>query len=362
MSGTSCDALDMALCQWTPSTGEFEFLDVQEQPYPIHWRKVLRNLGQWDHPSVFEAERAWTDWVIDALRPWVDAWQSQHGPLHLIGFSGHTWYHEPSGRGTAALGDAQALHRAFGIPVVAEYREADVAAGGQGAPLVPLFDAHMFADRLACVNLGGIANITILPGGPTESVRAWDVCGANLLLNRQARRLGLDFDRAGALAKRGEVNSVVLQRMTAWPHLGAPPPKSLAAEDLEPLHALLDGIPKPEDALATAVGWMAMALTEAVKSAERPGRILVTGGGAWNEALLENWRSALPEGTELELPAERWIKGKEAAAFAWLALRTVGGEPTSLASVTGAEFDVCGGRLFGNFAGPIVLNHHERTA
>ncbi|MGB1074544.1 MAG: anhydro-N-acetylmuramic acid kinase, partial [Flavobacteriales bacterium] len=166
-------------------------------------------------------------------------------------------YHEPAGRGTRAVGDGTLLTRTVGLPVVADYRSADVVAGGQGAPLVPLFDSVVLSGHGACLNLGGIANLTWLPQSADDPVRAADLCGANLLLNRQARRAGLAFDRDGDLARRGTVQPEALARLQQWPYLHREGPKSLAAEDLDPLHEILDGIPDPRNSTATAVEWVA---------------------------------------------------------------------------------------------------------
>ena len=349
MSGTSCDGLDVVLCRIGRGGQPVELLALNSMAYPRAWSERLQKLGTEDLDGVKKTEEEWTDWVLIALKSCVSEWQDLHGQPVLMGFSGHTWYHEPGGRGTAAIGDAAALSSALGIPVVADYRSADVAAGGQGAPLVPMFDAHVFGGYAGCINLGGIVNLSLLPpdGGP---VRAWDVAGCNLLLNRQARRLGLPYDAGGDRAAVGHCASAVLEALNTWPFLAQQPPKSLAAEDLAVLHAALDGLESGEDSLATAVEWVAMAVAKALESAPDPGRLLLTGGGAHNAFLVQRLAAHLPAGWSAEVPERIWVDGKEAAAFAWLAWRTVQGLPTALASVTGANKDTCGGVVFGNFA------------
>ena len=182
-------------------------------------------------------------------------------------------------------------------------------------------------------------------------MRAADLCGANLLLNRQARRAGLAFDRDRALARSGSVQEPALHLLDNWPYLLQPAPKSLAAEDLDHLHHILDGVPDPRDAAATPVEWVARTVAGSLEPNKCDSRtLLVTGGGAHHPHLMEQLRTHLPSGWTLEVPEARWVDGKEAVAFAWLAHRTAHGMTTSLASVTGAEKDVFGGRLFGNFA------------
>lgn len=352
MSGTSCDGLDLVLLQMDEDGGGVQVLESEGFGYPESLQNRLRGLGEANETAALELERDWTLWVIAKAVDCRDRWSDQHGGLDLMGFSGHTWFHEPGGRGTRAIGDAALLRSALGLPVVADYRSADVAAGGQGAPLVPLFDAMVFGHHAACANLGGIANVTLLSQGETQVVRAWDVCGCNLLLNRQAQRAGRPFDEGGVLASQGQVDLAVLAKLQTWPYLHRTPPKSLAAEDLSPLHLLLDSIALPEDAMATAVEWMAQVLARSIMLNGAPGQILVTGGGAHHGFLLKRWSAHLGNEWKLDVPSALWIDGKEAAAFAWLAQRTALGKTTSLASVTGATRDVCGGVLFGNFAAP----------
>lgn len=353
MSGTSCDGLDVVLVEIRDGGTTVTLLESTAFDYGPEWSERMRGLPALSDPEALRLEQEWTGWVSDRIAGCLRVWTAVHGPAHLIGFSGHTWYHEPAGRGTRAVGDGALLTRTVGLPVVADYRSADVAAGGQGAPLVPLFDSVVLSGHGACLNLGGIANLTWLPQSADDPVRAADLCGANLLLNRQARRAGLAFDRDGDLALSGTVQPEALIRLQQWPYLHREGPKSLAAEDLDPLHDILDGIPDPRNAAATAVEWVAQTVAGSLDPAEEASRtLLVTGGGAHHHCLMERLRTLLPKGWTLEIPDPAWVDGKEAIAFAWLALQTAQGKPTSLATVTGASQDVCGGVLFGTFATP----------
>ena len=353
MSGTSCDGLDVVMIEVSTFDEEVRWLAIREFAYPKSWVDRLRHLGSTTKADAHQLEQQWTQWVGDKLAPLVREWTEEFGPVHLLGFSGHTWYHEPRGRGTRAIGDGEVLFQRLGIPVVADYRSADVAAGGEGAPLVPLFDAEVFSDQGACLNLGGIANLTLLPRLQGDVVQASDLCGANLLLNRQSLRAGQPFDVGGGGARTGCVVESALVELDRWPYLKRHWPKSLAAEDLRFLNAVLDEIVNPWDAAATAVEWIASTVGRSLperRDAEHT--LLITGGGAHHGLLIERLRARLPKGWMAWLPDRHWIDGKEAAAFAWLALRTAQGKSTSLASVTGARQDVCGGVLFGTFAAP----------
>ena len=349
MSGTSCDGLDLALCAVSEDGRTVRLLEFVSRDYPAAWAEQLRGLGALNPDEVRRLEAGWTAWVLESVEGCLKPWSTSHGRPALLGFSGHTWYHDPGGRGTAAIGDASLLAEKLDMAVVADYRTADVEAGGQGAPLVPLFDALAFPGEACCVNLGGIVNLTMLPPA-SEDVIAWDVAGCNLLLNRQALRGGRAFDEDGRMAASGTVVHTALEALGKWSHLKAPPPKSLAAEDLDFLHGILDGIEHPSDALATAVEWIALTVAAALRNAAVSGSVMFTGGGVHNPILRDRIVAHLPEGWSVNIPDQRWVDGKEAAAFAWLAWRTAHGRTTSLASVTGAAADVCGGTLFGNFA------------
>jgi anhydro-N-acetylmuramic acid kinase len=368
MSGTSCDGLDLALIDVDLSDWSMQWLAFASFDYSEDLRSELRALGALSPDNAAELSAAialesrWTNWVIDTVMNALQGDLMHNCRPELVGFSGHTWYHELQdvlpGR-TRAIGGCQQLADTLGLAVVGDYRSADVAAGGRGAPLVPLFDAHVFPEFSACLNLGGIANLSAQRERAGEGQRvAWDVCGCNLLLNRQAERVGEAYDAGGVLASAAQMDRATLEKLRRWSHLATPPPKALSAEDLGGLHALLDALP-PAIALATATEHIAEAISAALFAAttHKNGtvRVLVTGGGAWNHHLLLRLESALTEMSarnhcavkwSVERPGARWVEGKEAAAFGWLAMRTLDGKVTSLASATGANADICGGLIY----------------
>ena len=172
MSGTSCDGLDVVLVEIRDGGTAVALLESTAFDYGPAWSERMRGLPAQSDPEALRLEQEWTEWASDRIAGCLRVWTAIHGPVHLIGFSGHTWYHEPGGRGTRAIGDGALLTRTLGLPVVADYRSADVAAGGQGAPLVPLFDSVVLSSHGACLNLGGIANLTWLPKSIDGPVRA----------------------------------------------------------------------------------------------------------------------------------------------------------------------------------------------
>lgn len=278
----------------------------------------------------------------------------QAGEVRAIGSHGQTIRHRP-GRSlpfTWQIGDPSRIVEATGITTVADFRRRDVAAGGQGAPLVPAFHAAWLRDMAedrAALNLGGIANLTLLPAnGP---VRGFDCGPANALMDLWARRCGIgDRDEGGALASQGRVDAALLGRLLDDPWFALPPPKSTGREDFNAdwLDARLGQASDPADVMATLVALSARSTAEALARAmPQARRLLVCGGGSHNPTLLAALAQALPA-VQVQTTAAFGLDPDfvEAAAFAWLASRCLSGLPGALASVTGAAGDRILGAIY----------------
>lgn len=268
----------------------------------------------------------------------------QPSAIRAIGSHGQTLRHRPRAPRpfTLQIGDPNIIAARTGIPVVADFRRRDMALGGQGAPLVPGFHAAVFAgpdEYRAVLNLGGVANLTLLaPGRP---VTGFDTGPANGLMDAWTRRhLQAPFDAHGAWAATGEVSAPLLEALLAHPFLALPPPKSTGPEDFDP--AWLDGVvkragePPPEVVQATLCEFAAAGVADALAAAP-PHRLIACGGGVHNRHLMARLAARLPH-TTVESSAAHGIDPDqvEAAAFAWLAARTVAGLPGNVPSVTGA--------------------------
>lgn len=265
--------------------------------------------------------------------------------VRAIGSHGQTLRHRPRGQPpfTLQVGDPNLIAARTGIPVVADFRRRDMALGGQGAPLLPAFHAEVLADpgeNRAVLNLGGVANLTLLrPGRP---VVGFDTGPANGLMDAWARRhLGRPWDAGGAWAASGRVVPRLLEALLAHPFLALSPPKSTGPEDftLAWLESLLAtaGSPQPADVQATLCEFTARTVAQAL-GAQRPARLIACGGGVHNRELLARLEAQLP-GVQVESSAAHNVDPDhlEAAAFAWLAARTLAGLPGNLPSVTGAR-------------------------
>lgn len=264
--------------------------------------------------------------------------------VRAIGSHGQTVRHRPRAarRFSLQIGDPNVIAARTGIPVVADFRRRDLALGGEGAPLVPAFHAAVFADPgeyRAVLNLGGVANLTLLePGRP---VTGFDTGPANSLMDAWIRRhLGRPFDADGAWAASGRVVAPLLDALLAHPFLALPPPKSTGPEDFSPtwLDAQVTraGHPAAADVQATLCEFTAATIAAALGD-HPPQRLISCGGGVHNSQLRARLAARLP-GTRLESSAAHGVDPDqvEAAAFAWLAARTLAGLPGNLPSVTGA--------------------------
>ncbi len=343
MSGTALDGIDAALIETDGDTvrafGPFFTL-----PYPAAFRRRLAAaLGRTSGIGVLEAEL--TDRHARAVRGLLAKLPGGHPEPALIGFHGHTLDHRPDDGVTVQIGDGERLARALGIPVVNDFRSADVAAGGQGAPLAPIYHAALLAGiegPAAVLNLGGMANLTwVADGAPPV---AFDTGPGNALLDQWAERhTGEPCDRDGALAARGRVCGAAVARYLADPYFDRAPPKSVDRLDFA-----VDGVAalSPEDGAATLVEVTAAAVARAVEHLPAaPRRWLVTGGGRRNPAMMARLSARLGVPCE-PVEALGWRgDALEAEAFAFLAVRSRHGLPLSLPTTTGVPAPMTGGRL-----------------
>ena len=284
----------------------------------------------------------------DAARAVLTAAGISEEQVALVGFHGHTVLHRPAGASYLAIGRfGQRLANSLGISVAADFRVADVAAGGEGAPLAPIYHRALAADApKPCVflNLGGVANVTWI--GPDEDdLLAFDTGPANMLLDEWAlRHTGHPVDTGGALAQAGGVDTAALAAMMEAPYFARQPPKSLDRLDfdLKPVAHL-----SPADGAATLVAFTAASIAAAQAHMLSPPKVwIVAGGGRHNPMVM----AALNDRLEAPVqPAEAWaINGDalEAEAFAYLAVRSARALPLSFPGTTRAPAPLTGGRVF----------------
>ena len=345
MSGTSLDGIDAALLR-TDGTRVTAFGPALTVAYDSAFRDRLRAVvGRPPDAACETVAHELTERHAVAVsellaHPDAAGWRPE-----VIGFHGHTVFHAPENRRTYQIGDGALLAERTGVAVVADFRSADVAAGGQGAPLAPLFHMALAADHekpVAVLNLGGVGNVTHIG---TEGLIAFDTGPGNALIDDwMVRHTGRAMDCDGRLAASGRIDAAALDALMANGWFELPPPKSLDRDafDVAPVAAL-----SPADGVATLAAFTAAAVARARDHLPTvPRRWLVCGGGRHNPVLMAMLHDRL--GVPVE-PVESvgWDgDALEAQAFAFLAVRVRAGLPTSLPSTTGTPVPTRGGAVY----------------
>jgi anhydro-N-acetylmuramic acid kinase len=350
MSGTSMDGIDVAEVV-TDGITVHEFGRTAYVPYSEDERQILRRaMGQWDGLHVRAAAKLVTCLHARAFAA-LDA-----GAVDLIGFHGQTLAHDPDNRRTLQVGDGVQLARDTGHPVVWDFRRADVALGGQGAPLAPFFHFACAkyigaSEPIAFLNLGGVGNITYVdprlddvtdPG----AVLAFDTGPANAPLNDfMMARLGQAYDAHGALAATGTPDMDVVQAFLNAPYFRKMPPKSLDRNSFPQIAELVAYMPDADGA-ATLCAIIAATVATGMEHMPTPvSEVLVCGGGRHNPVIMSMLRAGL--GVPVFAVKHHGLNGDmlEAQAFAYLAARVLNKRPTSGPSTTGAPVFIGGGEL-----------------
>jgi anhydro-N-acetylmuramic acid kinase len=346
MSGTSLDGVDAVLAEIGP-TDPIRLLRTHYLPYADTLRTRLLALHAPQPDEIHLAALAANDLArlyAEAVRSLLDGIPPDS--VRAIGCHGQTLRHRPADGYTLQIGNAALLAELTEITVVADFRSRDIAAGGQGAPLVPAFHAqalhHPDIHRIIA-NIGGIANITDLP--VQGEVRGWDTGPGNMLLDAWIKRHhGTHFDHNGNWAISGTVDAGLLDALAKHSYLALTPPKSAGREQfnldwLEATLSALGRVPAPADVQATLLEFTAISLCDAInRDCTGAQELYVCGGGAHNDALMQRIRAHLPNirvATTASLGIDPdWV---EALAFAWLAQQTLHHAPGNLPSVTGAR-------------------------
>jgi anhydro-N-acetylmuramic acid kinase len=357
MSGTSLDGVDAALLE-TDGEAVVRPGPGLTLPYDGETRALLRQAledaravgdaegGAPVPHSIREAERLSTEAHARAVRALLDKAGLTPADIALIGFHGQTILHRPARRLTWQIGDGALLARRTGIDVVNCFRHADVAAGGQGAPLMPLYHAALAAGSslpkpLVVVNIGGVGNVTYISG---DMVLAFDTGPGNAPIDDwMHRHTGRPVDEGGALARAGHIDEAALAAMLRHPFFDRPPPKSLDRQDFgfAPVESL-----SAADGAATLAAFTACTIARAMEYFPQvPMTWIICGGGRHNDFLMDQLRARLP-GNVLKAEGARWDgDALEAEGFAYLAVRSVKGLPLSLPTTTGVPVAMSGGEL-----------------
>lgn len=345
MSGTSLDGLDVCHCTFKRTAGKWSFtLDCAKgYSYPEDYKYKLgigaQNMSAYEFAS-FHSEYGFF------LGERVKEFMTQFGVKpDIISSHGHTIFHEPDKKIMYQIGDGAAIAAVTRTPVVSDFRRLDIMLGGQGAPLVPIGDRFLFGEYDFCLNIGGFSNISFQHG---EKRVAFDISPVNYVINHYCRKIGLDFDCDGNIARKGNIDIKLLNNLNYLDFYKQSGPKSLGREWVEKtIYPLLDNCGlSMEDMLRTFYEHAALQIASTVQSncdKDQP-TLLITGGGAFNKFLIERIKELSK--AKIIIPDKKIIEYKEAIIFALLGALYMANEPSCLSSVTGASIDNIGGMLF----------------
>ncbi len=355
MSGTSLDGLDLVATEFWQENGKWNFnlLFGETISYTIEWSEKLRNSPSLSGEKLIELHSEYGRFLGVETKRFIE--KTGFVP-DLIASHGHTVFHQPDKHFTFQIGNGAEIAAVTQITTVADFRAGDVAFGGQGAPLVPVGDRLLFGEYDFCLNLGGFANISFEKNGKRI---AFDICPVNIILNYFAEKQGFAFDKNGELGRKGKVNTELLEKLNQLNFYLKESPKSLGREWVEQvfLPVLNDVEISENDKLKTVYEHITqqIAVTVLVKGKGKgkdkdkdkdkdKGKILVTGGGAFNSFLIELISKQVQ--VEIVIPSKEIINFKEALIFAFLGVLRLNGQNNCLSSVTGAVRDHSGGIIY----------------
>lgn len=345
MSGTSLDGLDIAYCQFRQNAKgwAYSIKKATTIKYSAAWLEKLSTAHELSGERLLELDSEYGHFLGKAC----DSFKRKNKlRVDFIASHGHTVFHQPQKKFTYQLGSGNAIFAACGMPVVFDFRSLDVMLGGEGAPLVPAGDKHLFGAYDVCLNLGGIANISMDVKGKRV---AFDVCFANMGLNYLMGKVGKEFDEDGGMSSDGIVQGPLLKglnKVYMTLHKRRP---SLGREIFETrIKPLLDtpGL-RLKDKLRTLTASSVNEIALAILSAKENPKVLCTGGGAFNSFFISQLLEVCGDEATLIIPENETIKFKEALIFAFLGVLRVRGEANCLQSVTGASNDSSGGVMVG---------------
>ncbi|HQW43401.1 MAG: anhydro-N-acetylmuramic acid kinase [Chitinophagaceae bacterium] len=349
MSGSSLDGLDIAFAEFQEQGGKwsYEILKTGCYAYSDEWTAKLQqaiHLSARDY-QLLHAE--YGHYLGHQVNAFIDENRLQY-KVAVIASHGHTTFHMPGQKMTAQLGDGAAIAAETQLPVVTDLRALDVAFGGQGAPIVPIGEKLLMNEYSYFLNIGGIANISV----NDNPYIAFDICPANRVLNMLANDVGKSYDDGGMIAASGVVNTTLLEKLNDLSYYKLPPPKSLANDfGTDIIYPMIKELGcKTEDALRTYTEHIAYQVKQAMTNSNIPNpgsRLLVTGGGAFNQFLIQRLSEQLKEsGIAVIVPDADLVNYKEALIMAFIGVLRWRQENNVLASVTGAARDSIGGALW----------------
>tara|TARA_R110002050_G_scaffold118625_3_gene236131 strand:- start:25685 stop:26761 length:1077 start_codon:yes stop_codon:yes gene_type:complete len=346
MSGTSLDGLDLVFCHiWEKDRKwEFEIKATKSVSYTAEMELKLKDAILLTAPDLLQLHNSYGTWLGQQAKLFIE----EHNlDVHYIASHGHTTHHQPEKGFTLQIGSGQHLANESGVEVICDFRTNDVALGGQGAPLVPIGDQLFFGDYDFCLNLGGISNISF---DFHDKRIAYDIGLANMGLNYITRRTGLAYDDGGQLARKGNTNQAMLNALNNLDYYDLPFPKSIGYEwFIDKVVPIIDTTEDTiENLLHTSIQHVSEKIAEEIlqNTIKPQNSVLVTGGGALNDFLIQSLEKKLGETVKVVVPTKQIIEFKEALIFALMGVLRVTKQTNVLSSVTGSRKDSSSGVIF----------------
>ncbi|HXB39177.1 MAG TPA: anhydro-N-acetylmuramic acid kinase [Bacteroidia bacterium] len=342
MSGTSLDGLDIALCNFSFQNNKWNcsIEKAKTVVYTKEWKNKLGNAHKLSSAQLIEWDATFGKFIGKQVSDFIK--KNKISNVDLVSSHGHTVFHQPEKGFTLQIGSGACIAAIAGIKTVCDFRSGDVALGGQGAPLVPVGDELLFAEYDACLNIGGIANISF---NRNNKRVAFDICPANTIFNYLAAKKGLAYDKGGKLAARGEIHWNLLKKLNSLSFYKDYKSKSLGREWIE--KNIFTTVDKEkislQDKLATVSEHAALQVARVLNHFKIK-NVLLTGGGAYNNDFIS--RVSVYSNSEIIVPNNNTIQFKEALIFAFLGVLRVRGEINCFKNVTGAKRDSCGGAIY----------------
>lgn len=339
MSGTSLDGLDICFATFEHKEDKWSYniIKAAEVQYPFELKQQLATAQNMSALEYAQLNSDYGLYLGRMVRKFID--ENDFEPDYIASH-GHTIFHQPAKRFTAQIGSGAGIAAESGVDTICDFRTTDVALHGQGAPLVPVGDRNLFADYDYCLNMGGFSNISFDSG---KNRSAYDICPVNYVLNHYTRKVGLEYDKDGEIARSGVVCDALLAKLNELDFYTLKGPKSLGREWVEEVVIpLIDSFGLTiEDILSTYCEHVSIQIGSHIKQ----GKVLLTGGGAFNLFLVERMAANAPQ-CKYVVPDSMTVNFKEALIFAFLGVLYINDIPSCLKSVTGAKYDNIGGALY----------------
>ena len=342
MSGTSLDGIDLAHIHFSAADSKwsFQILENETVPYSADWLNKLQTAVDFSEAQLNQLNSDYTILLANVIDTFIKKHKIKN--LDAVCSHGHTILHQPQNGFTLQIGNLPQIATLLNQKVVCDFRVQDVQLGGQGAPLVPIGDRILFSDYEYCLNLGGFSNVSFEQNGNRI---AFDISPVNTVLNFYATKLGFNYDDKGKISRSGKVNSELLSKLNALDYYKKSFPKSLGFEFVkETVLPLIEKYNIPtEDKMHTFTEHVAIQTALALPN--KTGKLLATGGGTYNDFLIERMQFHLPQ-LDIIIPDAKILEFKEALIFALLGVLKLRNEINVLSSVTGAKEDHSSGVVY----------------